>query len=63
MMLTERGRAQAVLLSLEAYERREREREILRELVRGERAIAVGRGFPLERVLADGDKVLARSRK
>jgi PHD/YefM family antitoxin component YafN of YafNO toxin-antitoxin module len=60
MMLTERGRAQAVLLSVEAYERGEREREILRELARGEREIAAGRGFPLERVLADADKVLAR---
>jgi len=63
MMLTEKGRAQAVLLSVEAYERSEREREILRELARGESAIAAGRGLSLERVLADADKVLARSRK
>jgi PHD/YefM family antitoxin component YafN of YafNO toxin-antitoxin module len=63
MMLTEKGRAQAVLLSVETYERSERERQILRELVRGEREIATGRGFTLERVLADADKVLARRRK
>ena len=63
MMLTEKGRAQAVLLSVEAYERGEREREILRELARGEREIAAGRGFSLKRILADADRVLARSRK
>jgi len=62
-MLTERGRTQAVLLSVEAYERSEREREILRALARGEREIAAARGFSLERVLADADKVLARTRK
>ena len=45
MMLTERERAQVALLSVEAYERSEREREILRELARGERAIAAGRGY------------------
>lgn len=63
VMLTERGQAQAVLLSVEAYERSEREREILRELARGEREIASGRGFSLDKVLADAEKVLARSRK
>jgi DNA-binding CsgD family transcriptional regulator len=41
----------------------ERERKILRELARGEREIAAGRGISLERVLADADKVLARARK
>ena len=61
VIVTERGRARAVRLSLEAYERGER--EILRELARGEREIAAGRGFSLEKVLADADKVLARARK
>lgn len=63
LVLTERGRAQAVLLSVEAFERNEREREILRELARGEREIASGRGFSVEKVLADADRVLARARK
>ncbi len=63
LVLTERGRAQAVLLSVETFERNERERAILRELARGEREIALGRGFSLEKVLADADKVLARTRK
>ncbi len=63
VMVTERGRAQAVLLGVDAFERNERERQILHELARGEREIASGRGFSLEKVLADADKVLARVRK
>ena len=53
LMVTERGRAQAVLLGVEAFERNERERQILRELARGEREIASGRGFSLEKVQVD----------
>lgn len=63
LVVTQKGRATAVLLSVETYERGERERKILRELARGEREIAAGRGSSLERVLADADKVLARIRK
>jgi prevent-host-death family protein len=63
VIVTDRGRARAVLLSVEAYEHAEREREILRELVRGEREIAAGRSFSLDEVLADADKVLGRARK
>jgi hypothetical protein len=48
---------------VEAYERGERERDLLRELARGEREIAKGRGFSLERVLADAHKVLDRDRE
>jgi hypothetical protein len=43
-------------------ERNERERMLLRALARGEREIALGRGFSLDRVLADADKVLTRRR-
>lgn len=63
VIVTERGKARAVLLSVEAYEHGEREREILRELVRGEREIAAGRGFSLDEILAEADKVLRRARK
>jgi prevent-host-death family protein len=44
VMVTERGRAQAVLLGVDAFERNERERQILHELARGEREIASGHG-------------------
>lgn len=63
LVVTQQGRATAVLLSVETYERGERERKILRELVRGEREIAAGRGISLDRVLVDADKVLARARR
>ena len=58
VVITQRGRAAAVLLSLEAYERSEQERELLRLLVRGEQEIAAGKGYDLEEVLADADKLL-----
>jgi prevent-host-death family protein len=58
MVVTHRGRAAAVLLSVEEYERRERDLEILRLLAEGEREIAAGRGFDLDDVLADADEIL-----
>lgn len=63
IVVTESGRAQAVLMSVETFERGERERAILRELARGEREIATGVGYSLDRVLADADKLLVRRRK
>ncbi len=50
-------------MSVEAFEQGEREREILRELARGEREIASGIGFSLEKVLADAAKALSRRRR
>ena len=61
--LTAGGRTQAILLSVETYERNERERAILLALARGEREMVAGRGFSLERVLGDADKILARARR
>lgn len=59
VVITQRGRAAAVLLSIEAYERNENEREILRHLARGEKEIASGKGFDLDSVLAEADDLLA----
>jgi prevent-host-death family protein len=59
VVITQRGRATAVLLSMEAYERNEHERELLHLLARGEQEIAAGRGFGLEEVLAEADALLA----
>lgn len=58
IVITQRGRAAAVLLSPEAYERSEHEREMLRALARGEREIRMNRGVDLDRVLAEADDVL-----
>ena len=58
-VITQRGRAAAVLLSLEAYERSEHERQLLRLLARGEQEIKAGKGFDLDEVLAEADALLA----
>ena len=59
-MITQRGRAAAVLLSVEAYEAAEHERYLLRLLAKGDREIAAGRGYDLDAVRADADELLAR---
>lgn len=58
LVITQRGRAAAVLISLEAYERSRQERELLRQLARGEQEIAQGRGHSLEAVLREADALL-----
>jgi prevent-host-death family protein len=52
VVITQRGRAAAVLLSIEAYERSEHERQLLHRLAVGEREIAAGKGFDLDEILA-----------
>ncbi len=59
VVITQRGRAAAVLLSAEAYEQAEHDRQILRLLARGDREIAAGKGYDLAAVLAEADRVLA----
>ena len=59
LVITQRGRAAAVLLSLEAYERGERECQLLYLLARGEQEIAAGKGISLDQVLAEADGLLA----
>jgi PHD/YefM family antitoxin component YafN of YafNO toxin-antitoxin module len=52
-------RAAAVLMSIDAFERAENQRELLILLARGEREIASGMGHSLDSVLAEADKLLA----
>ena len=59
VIITQRGRAAAVLLSVEEYERTENERQILLLLARGEKEIAQGEGHTLDDVLAEADRLLA----
>ena len=59
VIITQRGRAAAVLLSVEEYERTENERQILLLLARGEKEIAQGVGHTLDDVLAEADRLLA----
>jgi prevent-host-death family protein len=58
MVVTQRGRAVAVLLSIEEYERKERDLEILRLLARGEQEIASGEGFDLDDVMSEAAELL-----
>ena len=59
VVVTQRGRAAAVILSVEEYERKERDLEILRLLARGEKEIASGQGFDLEDVMSEAAALLA----
>lgn len=58
VVITQRGRAAAVMLSIEEYEHREEERQLLRALARGEREIEVGKGHDLASVLAEAEALL-----
>ncbi|MFO7653202.1 MAG: type II toxin-antitoxin system Phd/YefM family antitoxin [Candidatus Krumholzibacteriia bacterium] len=58
LVVTQRGRAVAVMQSVEAYERLQRERELLRLLAAGEREIASGKGLTLESVMKEADALL-----
>lgn len=58
VIITQRGRPAAVVVSLEVYEQREHERQILRLLVQGEKEIAAGAGTDLAAVLAEADAIL-----
>jgi prevent-host-death family protein len=59
VVITQRGRAAAVMMSAEAYARAEHDRELLRMLARGEKEIAAGKGHSLDTVLAEADALLA----
>ena len=58
--ITRHGRTAAVLLGTDAYERRERERHVLRLLVRSEQEITAGIGDDLDDVLAEANAILSR---
>lgn len=60
VVITQRGRAAAVMISVESYEESEKEREFLRRIAQGEREIVKGKGFDLRDVLADADRLLKR---
>ena len=59
VVITQRGRAAAVMLSVEAFEQSERDRELLRLLAKGEREIEAGEGHDLDSVLAEADALLS----
>ena len=60
LIITQRGRAAAVLIGVEAYEKFEHEKELLRLLAKGDREIDLGEGHDLDAVLAEADALLAK---
>jgi len=59
IVITQRGRATAVMMSVEAYENSEHDKALLRLLAIGEKEIEAGRGHDLNSVLAEADALLA----
>ena len=59
VVITQRGRASAVLVSADAYERTQHENEILRMLARGDAEIAAGIGRDAVDVMAEARALLA----
>ena len=59
VVITQRGRAAAVLVSAEAYDRTQYENDILRALARGDAEVAAGLGPDAEDVMAEARAVLA----
>lgn len=58
LIITQRGRAAAVIMGVDAYEESEQEKELLRLLVKGDKEIEMGDGYDLNTVLADADAIL-----
>ncbi len=62
VFVTQRGRAAAVIVSMESYENSQHEREILRLLALGEKEIEAGVGYDLKDVLKEADRLLGEPR-
>jgi prevent-host-death family protein len=60
IIITQRGRAAAVIIGVEAYEKSEHDKEILRLLAKGDREIEIGEGYDLDTVLAEADLILSQ---
>jgi prevent-host-death family protein len=62
IVITQRGRAAVVMVSMEAYEHSQHELELLRLLARGEKEIEAGKGYDLDAVLAEADSLLKETK-
>jgi prevent-host-death family protein len=59
VIITQRGRASAVLVSAQSYTRTQHELEILRILARGDAEIEAGVGYDADDVMAEAREFLA----
>ncbi|MFZ2631886.1 MAG: type II toxin-antitoxin system Phd/YefM family antitoxin [Desulfosalsimonadaceae bacterium] len=60
LIITQRERATAVMIGVEAYEKSEHEKQLLWLLAKGEREIESGEGYDLDAVLSEADALLAK---
>lgn len=60
LIITQRGRATAVIIGVDAYEKSEHEKELLLLLAKGDREIEIGEGYDLDTVFAEADALLAK---
>ena len=60
LIITQRGRTTAVIIGVDAYEKFEHEKELLRLLTKGDREIEIDKGYDLDTVLAEADLLLAK---
>ena len=58
VFITQRGRAAAVMVSMEVYKSTLHEMDILHLLARGEKEIAAGTGYELDDVMREADLYL-----
>ena len=63
LIITQRGRAAAVMISIEEYEHSRHEIELLRFLAQGEKEIEAGKGYDLDVVLLEADNLLRELQK
>jgi prevent-host-death family protein len=58
VFITQRGRATAVMVSMEVYQNSQHEMDVLHLLARGEKEIEAGIGHELDDVLKEADRFL-----
>ena len=62
LVITQRGRAAAVMVSMEAYQHSQHELELLRLIARGEKEIEAGKGYDLDAVIVEADSLLKETK-
>jgi len=63
VIITQRGRAAAVMVSMEVYKHSQHELELLRLLARGEKEIEADKGYDLDMILAEADILLKEKQR
>jgi prevent-host-death family protein len=59
VFITQRGRATAVVISMESYVQSRKELELMRLLAKGEQEIQTGKGYDIDDVMGEADALLA----